>query len=75
MDEPWANMIHKTHHKLDLGEATTFPLIIFFVPDHRAYTQISICPGTPKLGVAKFPKLRFLQLWRATTSYENLRLK
>jgi len=23
--------IHKTHHDLDLGEATTFPFIIFFL--------------------------------------------
>jgi hypothetical protein len=26
--------IHNIHHGLDLGEATTFPLIVFFVPDH-----------------------------------------
>jgi hypothetical protein len=29
---------HKTHHGSDLGEATTFPLIIFFVPSHKANT-------------------------------------
>jgi len=26
--------IHKIHHNLDLGEATTFPFIIFFVINH-----------------------------------------
>ncbi len=41
--------IQKTHHDPKLGEATTFPLIIFFVPSHRANTQMSFCSGTPKL--------------------------
>jgi hypothetical protein len=27
---------HKIHHGPDLGEATTFPFIIFFVPGHKA---------------------------------------
>jgi hypothetical protein len=40
---------HKTHHGLNLGEATTFPLIIFFVHGHEASTQMSFCPKTPKL--------------------------
>jgi len=39
--------IHKTHHGMDLREATAFPLIVFFVPSHRANTQMSICPMTP----------------------------
>jgi hypothetical protein len=29
---------HKTHHGPDLGEATTFPLIIYFVPGHKTNT-------------------------------------
>jgi hypothetical protein len=41
--------IHKTHHGPDLGEATTFPLIIFFMLDHRASTQMSFCLEIPKL--------------------------
>jgi hypothetical protein len=32
---------HKTHHDQNLGEATTFPLIVFFVFDHGANTQMS----------------------------------
>jgi len=40
--------IHKTHHGLDLGEATTFPLIIYFVPLHEAHIQMAFCLGTPK---------------------------
>jgi hypothetical protein len=40
---------HKTHHGPDLGEAITFPLIVFFVPSHGVSTQMSFCLGTPKL--------------------------
>ncbi len=36
--------IYKTHHGLDLKEATTFPLIIFFVISHGGYTQMLFCP-------------------------------
>jgi hypothetical protein len=30
------------------GEATTFPLIVYFVPLHEAHIQMTFCPGTPK---------------------------
>jgi hypothetical protein len=40
--------IHKTHHSLDLEEATTFPLIVFFVLGHEIIIQMSFCPRTPK---------------------------
>jgi hypothetical protein len=39
---------HKTHHNPNLGEATTFPLIVFSMPSHEASTQISFCAGSPK---------------------------
>jgi hypothetical protein len=39
--------IHKTHHDLDLREAITFPLIIYYVPGHGANTQMAFCPRTP----------------------------
>jgi hypothetical protein len=32
--------IHKIHHNSDLGGATTFPLIILFVPSHSTYACI-----------------------------------
>jgi hypothetical protein len=41
--------IHKIHHGLDLGEATTFSLIILFVPSHKASTQMSFCSKTRNL--------------------------
>jgi len=39
--------IHKTHHGLDLGEAITFPLIVYFVPGYGTSTQMSFCFETP----------------------------
>jgi hypothetical protein len=67
--------IHKIHHGPDLGEATTFPLIVFFVFGHGANTQMSFCFRTPKLGASKFPKLGLLQLWRPIIFWANLWLK
>jgi hypothetical protein len=64
--------IHKIYHGSDLGEATTFLLMVFFVPSHRACTQMSFCLGTPKLGV---PKLRFLQFWEPFIFGPNPRLR
>jgi hypothetical protein len=32
---------HKTHHGLDMGESTTFPLIVFSMHGHGACTQMS----------------------------------
>jgi hypothetical protein len=46
--------IHKTHNDSDLWEATTITLIVFSMLGHGASTQISFCPGTPKLGIPKF---------------------
>jgi hypothetical protein len=40
---------HKTYHSPDLGKATTFPFIVFFMLGHGANTQMSFCFGTPKL--------------------------
>jgi hypothetical protein len=39
---------HKTHHGLDLGEDTIFPLTIYFVPGHEISTQMSFCAETSK---------------------------
>jgi hypothetical protein len=40
--------IHKTHHGADLGEATTFPFIVYFAPLHGGHIQMAFCLGTPK---------------------------
>jgi len=39
---------HKTHHGLNLGEATTFPLIVYSVRGHGTSTQMSFCLETLK---------------------------
>ncbi len=67
--------IHKTHHSPNLEKATTFPLIVFFVIIHKGYIQMSFCPGTPNLGVLKFPKLGLLWLCRTITFCANLQLR
>jgi hypothetical protein len=40
---------YKTHHGLDLGEATTFPLIVYFVLGHKTSTQMSFVLGLPSV--------------------------
>jgi hypothetical protein len=62
---------HKIHHGPNLWEAITFPLIVFSMPSHRAYTQMSFCSKTPKLGIPKFPKLGLVQLCRPITFCTN----
>jgi hypothetical protein len=39
---------YNTHHDPNLKEATTFPLIVFYVFGHGASTQMSFCLETPK---------------------------
>jgi hypothetical protein len=41
---------HKTHHGLDLGEAITFPLIVYSVSLHEAHIQMAFIPGLPNGG-------------------------
>jgi hypothetical protein len=47
----WTNhnhtLTHKTHHNLNLGESTTFPLTLFFVICRGDYTQMSFFPRFP----------------------------
>jgi hypothetical protein len=31
-----------------MGEAITFPFIVYFVPLHEAHIQMAFCPETPK---------------------------
>ncbi len=42
---------HKIQHSLNLGEATTFSLIVFFVINHKGCIQMSFCLKTSNLGV------------------------
>jgi len=46
--------IHKIHHDLNLGEANTFPLIIYSMLGHRCRNptlgKCGVKPNTPKVG-------------------------
>jgi hypothetical protein len=33
----------KPHHGMDLGEAITFPLIVYSLPLHEAHIQMAFC--------------------------------
>jgi hypothetical protein len=66
---------HKTHHGLDLGEAITFPLILYFVPLHEAHIQMAFFPQDSQMGVLKFLKLGLPQLWVFITLCADLGLK
>jgi hypothetical protein len=65
---------HKTHHGRDLGEATTFPLILYFVRGHGTSIQMAFLSQNSQVGVLKFPQL-LSQLWVPITLHANLRLK
>jgi hypothetical protein len=58
---------HKTHHSSDLREATTFPLIVYFVPLHKGHIQMAFCPWDFHMGVLKFSHLGLPQLWGPIT--------
>jgi hypothetical protein len=49
MDESRANTDSQDSPQHEFGGSTTFPLIIFFMPDHGASTQMSFCFMTPEL--------------------------
>ncbi len=40
-DQPRATRTHNTHHGPDLGEATTFPLIVYSMTLHGAHIQMA----------------------------------
>jgi hypothetical protein len=54
----WTNhgqtQIYKIHHSLDLREATTFPLIVYFVLSHGTSTKCHFILGLPS-GRSKIP--------------------
>jgi len=67
--------IHKTHQGLDLGEATTFLLIVYFVPLHEAHIQMAVLSRDSQMRVRKFPKLRLSWIWGHITLCADLRLR
>jgi hypothetical protein len=75
MDEPWTYTNSQDSPWLGLRETTNFLFIVFSLPSHGAYTQMSFCPRILKLEVPKFSKLGFLQLWKPISFCANLLLK
>ncbi len=47
---------HKIHHNPDLGEATTFPLIVYCVAFHEAHIQMAFVLGLPN-GSLEIPRV------------------
>ncbi len=50
-DEPWVTRTHKTHHGLDLGETTTFPLIVYSAPLYEPHIQMTFLSRDSRVGV------------------------
>jgi hypothetical protein len=63
LGHPWVlgqatgTLDHKTHHGPDLGEATTFPHIVFSATLRGDYIQMALFPGTPKLESRDCPEI------------------
>jgi len=62
LGHPWVlgqatgTLDHKTHHRPDSGEATTFPHIVLSAPHFGDYIQMALSPGTPKLESRNYPE-------------------
>jgi hypothetical protein len=52
--------VHKTHHGPKLGEATTFPLIVFSTSLHEGHIQMAFWFWDSQVGVPKFPQMGLL---------------
>jgi hypothetical protein len=50
----WTDLIH---HGPDLGEATTFPHIVYSALLRGGYIRMAFCPGTPKVESRNCPDL------------------
>jgi len=66
---------HKIHHGLDLGEATNFPFIVYFVRLHEAHIQMAFLSRDSQVGVPKLLKLGLPWLWGPITLCADLRLR
>ncbi len=57
--------IHKTHHGLDSGEATTFSHIVFFALLCHTYIRMALFHGTPKEESRNCPEI--VSIWTPGT--------
>ncbi len=74
-DEPRATRTHKIHHSPDLGEATTFPLIVYSVAGHGVYIQMAFLSRDSQVGVPKSCQLGLPRLWSPISFRSDLRLR
>ncbi len=66
---------HKIHHSLDLGEATTFSLIIYFVLGHGTSTQMSFCLEILKWEFRNSQNQDSRNFWNPITLWADLWLR
>ncbi len=71
-DEPQATWTHKTHHGPDLGEATTFPFIVYSAALHGAHIQMAFLSRDSRVGVPKSRQLGLSRLWSPITLRADL---
>jgi len=73
----WMNHMHtqthKIHHGLDLGEATTFPLIIFSTISHGSCTQMLFFSELPTLEAKNFSCILQIEMRSKTKLYPWLK--
>jgi hypothetical protein len=67
--------IHKIHHGPNLGEATTFPLIVLLYASPRSPHPNGLLSRDSQIGVPKFPRLGLLRLWGPINLCVDLRLR
>jgi len=70
-----ATRTHKTRHGPDLGEATTFPLIVYSTPLHGAHIQMAFHSRDSwdsRVGVPKSRQLGLPGLWNPITLRADL---
>ncbi len=58
-----------------MGEATTFPLIVYCVAGHGAYIQMAFLSQDSRTGVPKLCRLGLLRLWSSITLRTDLGLR
>ncbi len=59
----------------EFGEATTFPLKLYFVANHETYIQMTFLSHDSRVGVPKLCQRGLPQLWSPITLQSDLGLK
>jgi hypothetical protein len=62
-------------HYSDLGEAITFPLIVYFAPFHGAHIQMTFLSQDSRVGVPKLRQMGLPRLWSPIALRADLGLR